>query len=272
MPARFAIIDRANGFDGVDGAMLQAGLTESLRRMWVAWQPHLTPAFQDYAPSVILWDPSEPLPAWDVMDSLKRYIIPTYIHDEQTSTDALGYHYHTGLRPESATFVDHGTGLANGRMSVHETLAHECHEVLGNPHLTEWHEIPWRPGWYVPRESDDALQEHYDIDLGERGRFRASNFCYPAYFGLQNGASVPGDQLDFLGALSTPFEIGPEGYQLQTNFVQVEYKFGAKRDGFSAAQVQNFIRPLSRSRRLVDMAHARIAEKAAREAGEWDIA
>lgn len=171
--------------------------------------------------------------------------------DGKTDNGVLAQHYDLDMTTVGRVFGDQGTGLNSGRHSLYESLCHEGAEILGNPDLNRWYEVPGSGGAETPGECVDALQTTFAQE--HRGFiWKAANFCHPAYFGLPNPPGVEG--LDHAGELTEPFQLTREGYRVMwrsgDTWIETGNGTRQKLEDLGAA----WQHPLSRTRHLVTSA------------------
>lgn len=210
----YVLIDESKGVTGGD----MFGMSSALERN----AAHLAAAWSMVAPTVELWPKRKPLPTgyW-----------PIYFVDETSdSPDSLAVHYVDMHRPTGRVYVGNTSGLNEGRNSVCEAASHELLEMMVNPRLNKWRDMPGRPGWRVALEVCDAVQTHYTIDIDGIG-WKVANFVTRAWF--EPDALGPDDgPHDHLGELTEPGEIGPEGYAILAD-VTGRIEFAGKRAGLN---------------------------------------
>lgn len=163
-------------------------------------------------------------PAVDVIDKLGK--IPPGAHPilfiDSTSEKFLAHHYHDPLRngPAARVFVPMATGMNRGRGSVAEAASHELVEMMVDPAVNLWVDMPGDPGIQVALENADPVQTHYKARVCGTDWF-VSNFVTPFWFNgdLFNPEKAAefrrrGGKFDHSGELQFAGEIGPEGYAI----------------------------------------------------------
>ncbi len=119
--------------------------------------------------------------------------VPLILADDDGIEGALGHHYQAG------GFIG-GAVDVQGNSTWTRTASHEFLEIIGNPYLMEWADLP--DGSATARELCDAVQETgYEID-----GILVSNFVTAAYW--QAGSQGPWDHMRLLRG---PLTLGP-GY------------------------------------------------------------
>ncbi len=161
---------------------------------------------------------------WEGREGLPDDCWPLYfVDDTSENPDALAVHYVENGRPSGRVYVGRGTGMNIGQHSLFESASHEIVELMINPYLKSWRAMPGRPGVQVALEVADPVQDWYPINDGKE-TWQAANFVHPAWFDMPNPDGIQPDQIDHLGTLSEPGQIGPEGYAiLQTPAGDIVY-------------------------------------------------
>lgn len=240
---RFALITDTKQMGAGDLMAMSRALEINAMHCWRAWQQYLPPWASDAPPSIMLWD-NEPLTGW--RDS---HLAPVYfLSDDSRSPDVLAVHFVEGIRPAGRVFVDRGSGLNEGLISVTELASHEILEMIVNPWLDHWEHVPGRLGYTVPREVCDPTQRHYEVTATGRP-WRVSNFVLPSWFGLRPVTAQPGEPVDHIGELEGPGTIGPEGYIVKRDGWEISYEFGQQYAG--AREFGSVGKPMGRTREIV---------------------
>lgn len=173
---------------------------------------HCAEAWEKVAPAVVVADREAGLPAG---------AIPVLFVDESADPGTLAVHYFDPLKsaPAARVYCMAGSGFNTGTNSVCEAASHEVLEALIDPRVNLWldHPEPAREGVQMALEVCDPVQDHYEIEVpGSSVKWRVSNFVTPYYF-VREFITHPewmekGLKYDFLGTLSRPGSIGPDGY------------------------------------------------------------
>lgn len=178
-----AIINQAKTSMGVDlGALLAASQIYVEQHLHSAWGVHCR----------LYEAPAVPSNAWSIV-----------LLDNADQAGALGYHdlSSTGM-PFGKIFVE--TTVKNGEIpSV--TFSHELAEMLIDP-FCEQLMVNLNNGAIYPKEVCDAVEEDTFLING----IKFSNFVYPAWF--QGWRAPRSTHFDYLGTVSSPFELRPDGY------------------------------------------------------------
>ncbi len=177
-----ALIDESKGVTGGDLNSMALALEVNLRHCAQAWGK--TP------PTVELWTERKALP--------EDYWALYFVDDDSDSPDTLAVHFLTLGKPAGRVYVGNASGLNEGPNSVCEAAAHESVELLCNPYLDEWRDMPGRPGWQVALESADPVQSSYEVEV-DGIAWKVSNFVRREWF--QAGSDGP---YDYLGELTKP--------------------------------------------------------------------
>jgi hypothetical protein len=136
----------------------------------------------------------------------------------------------------AAPVLDNGGAVLSGAdYTVSATLSHEVLETIADPHVNLWATGP--DGWVISQEVCDPVENgSYDID-----GVAVSNFVTPMWFDVQ---APPGTAVDYLGRISTPFEMDKGGYYVRFRSGKPSQVFGEhvpdwrrklKEHGFSRA-------------------------------------
>lgn len=144
---------------------------------------------------------------------------PLVVFDDADQADALGYH---SVDPYGRAFgkafwsVIQGAGgtLKDGALSLSVTLSHEVLEMVGNPYVNFWADLP--DGGQEAVELCDRVQgDSYRV-----GGVSVSDFLGPRAFRLGAGP------FNWLNTLKSPFEIRPNGYAIRRSGDNVYPVFG----------------------------------------------
>lgn len=137
--------------------------------------------------------------------------IPCTFSDTPDIPGIAGYHDEddNGV-PYIKVFVsptlDNGGSVLVGANSVSVTFSHEVLELVGDASANLWADANSNTDY--ARELCDAVEsDSYLID-----GVSVSNFVYPSFF---DPKAAPGEKLDFMSLVTTPFEIRPGGYQIK---------------------------------------------------------
>jgi len=197
-PYHFALLDQSRNVSGADLYALKFAMEACAADITEAWKRYSVPAaFCE------LFDVEDKVPHdWHLI---------RFISDSKEDPGALAVHYYDARRagPIMDIYTDRAGGFNVGANSICEAACHEL-EAMINPAVGLWdpHPVADRAadGVQVAREIADPVQDTYDERIGGTV-WRVANFVTPAWFGLEAGT-----RYDHAGRLSSPGEIGPEGY------------------------------------------------------------
>lgn len=150
-----------------------------------------------------------PVTAYASLADVPKDTSPLLVFDEPDQEKALGWHsVDVNGRPLGRAFwhliQKHGGTLVDGAMSLSVTLSHEVLEMVGNPYVNFWADMP--SGEQEAIELADRVEaDFYRIEDG----VSVSNFLTPRAF--RDGAGP----YDFLDTLRSPWEIRPGGYTIR---------------------------------------------------------
>lgn len=144
---------------------------------------------------------------------------PLIVFDDADQADALGYH---SVDPYGRAFGKAfwsvirgaGGGLKDGSLSLSVTLSHEVLEMVGNPYVNFWADLP-EGGQEAVELCDRTQGDSYRV-----GGVSVSNFLGPRAF-----RTGPGP-FDWLNLLKDPFEIRPNGYAIRRSGDSIYPVFG----------------------------------------------
>lgn len=163
---------------------------------------HYAPLWQSEGCGVRVFSSPEAIPEDDGSS-------PLVVFDDPDQAGVLGWHTvsPTG-RPYGRAFWkvirDHGGSLYTGPLSLSVTLSHEVLEMIGNPYVNFWADMP--SGIQEAIELCDRVEmDSYLIG----GDVAVSNFLGPRAF--RNGAGP----YDYMRLLGEPWDIRPGGYAIR---------------------------------------------------------
>lgn len=138
--------------------------------------------------------------------------------DDADQADALGWHTESALgvaygRVFARPVLANGGNALTRPLSVASVLSHEAAETLLDQACTLWADGGF--GILYPREACDAVEgDSYPVTLTAEGTTvtaTVSDFLLPAWFDPQ---AAPGTKCDYLGLLTSPFQVRPTGYTM----------------------------------------------------------
>jgi hypothetical protein len=150
------------------------------------------------------------------------------ILDDPDQADALGWHTEEqGELIYGRTFarpvLDNGGDALTKELSVASVLSHEVLETFADPHCVLYADSG--NGYLVAYEVCDPVEsDSYPVAISGKN-VMVSNFVTPKWFDPQ---AARGDQFDFMGNTSEPFEMTSGGYIVEMCEGQVSQKFGEK--------------------------------------------
>lgn len=140
------------------------------------------------------------------------------IFDNSDTPGAAGWHSEQGGLPYGRVFakpaMDVGGDALMRDPTVASILSHEVLELLCDPTVNLWGSdfgLHGPPRAYAFEICDAVEANSYGITVGSAGNVvsgRVSNFLFPAWFD-PTGVTGP---YDYLGLLSQPFAMTPQGY------------------------------------------------------------
>lgn len=164
----------------------------------------------------------------ETLDKVPTNNCPIVLLNDSDQAGALGYHATTpDGRPYARVFVapimvNDGT-LFEGNNCISATISHEAVEACLDPYALWWCDMP--------DGTQDAIEgcDRVESDVYAIDGISVSNFVGPR--GFSNG---PGPY-DYMGLLTSPFEIRPGGYAIRRNNGVVTTPFGENYPGWKRA-------------------------------------
>jgi hypothetical protein len=151
-----------------------------------------------------------------------------WVLNDADQADALGYHdQDPSGTPYGRVFVNPiiksgGTDFT-GPNSVSATISHEACEILGDPEVNVWRQLP--DGRLTCQELCDAVEgDAYPILINGKNIF-VSNFLLPPWFDYSPKA---GSKFDYMSKLKAPFKMTKGGYMIMMSGGRVSYLYGSK--------------------------------------------
>jgi len=148
------------------------------------------------------------------------------ILDDSDQEGALGWHTEDGGdviygRVFARPVLDNGGDALTKELSVASVLSHEVLETLADPHANLWADNG-RGVSYAYEVGDPVESDSYVIKVSGHP-VTVSNFVTPHWFDPQ---AKSGEQFDFLGKVTAPFQMTRGGYVVLMQEGKVTQKFG----------------------------------------------
>lgn len=177
-----------------------------------------------------------PVKVFGSIDAIPKDAAPLIVFDDPDQSGALGWH---DVDPTGRAYgrafwkiiQQYGGTILTGAESLSVTLSHEALEMIGDPYVNFWAQMP--DGGLECLELCDRVEaDSYPID-----GVAVSNFVGPRAFRNGNGP------WDFMRLLKSPWEIRPGGYAIRMKGGKITNVWG---EGF--AQWKKELKELPSSR------------------------
>lgn len=191
------------------------------------------------------------------------HAFPLVLFDDPDVAGVLGYHEPRGAKIFVRPSLDAGSQILSGDAAILQCLCHEAFEALTNMRINRW--VDMGNGLLTAEETADAVEgDKLVVTLDDGTEGRGSNFLLPQWFDAKDDVGP----YDWLGNLSAPFAMTPNGYMIVQTAVP-----GSERRVFGrdAAQGNGGLRYLFGEnvpdwRRRLKLEHGRIARQHQRAA------
>lgn len=146
--------------------------------------------------------------------------------DDPDQQGALGWHTEDAgdlifgevfVRP----VLDNGGTAMTGPLTVSSVLSHEVLETVVDPHANNWADNG--DNTFYAYECADAVESDSYPVMVDGFPVMVSDFVTPAWF---DHDAADGSRFDYMGLLSGPFEVRPNGYVIVSQGGQVNQLFG----------------------------------------------
>lgn len=209
-----ALLNKSSRYSGNPGLLTQIASAVSLQL-----SKHVVPAWGIVNWNCIYFSNEKDVPA----NAYRLWIL-----NDSDQADALGYHDQDPQGfPYGRVFVNPiiksgGTDFS-GPNSVSVTISHEACEILGDPEVNCWRQMP--DGNLTCQELCDAVEgDAYPIDINGKKIF-VSNFLLPAWFDLM---PPKGATFDYMKKLNKNFSMSKGGYMIVMTGGNVDNVYGSK--------------------------------------------
>ncbi|MET8270710.1 hypothetical protein [Streptomyces sp. NPDC005096] len=150
------------------------------------------------------------------------YVIGVF--DDSDQAGALGWHAKDGDAVCDKVFaspvLDSGGTALEGELSVSAVLSHEVLEAYLDPRVQLWASDADGAMW-ANEVCDPVEDSAYEVKVGGR-KVSVSNWVTQAWF----DSKPSGEEYDYMGKLSGPFEIAQGGYAVKYADGQVQQVYG----------------------------------------------
>jgi hypothetical protein len=164
------------------------------------------------------WGIAAPCAAFATSTPIEPGTVAIGVLDDADQASALGWHTETAAgviygRVFARPVLDNGGNALTNPLSVASVLSHEAVEVVLDPACNLWADAGNGTS-YAYEGCDPVESDSYPVTLSAEGTTviaTVSDFLLPAWFDPLAAAGTP---RDYMGLLTTPFQVRPTGYAL----------------------------------------------------------
>jgi hypothetical protein len=146
------------------------------------------------------------------------------ILDDSDQAGALGYHELGFGRVFAEPVLSNGGGVFSGPVSVSSVLSHETLESFGDIYANLWGDTG-NGSCYAYELGDPVESDSYAVSVTARDGAQVSgmvsDFVLPSWFDLDGQKPY-----DYLGLLTAPFQVRPDGYVITMTDGNVSEQWG----------------------------------------------